>query len=170
VLTILQEAPDFEAHGVRGDGGAVRLRLAGLRGRWVVLVFYPRDFSRVCPTEMTALARRHGELAALGVELLALSVDEVATHRRWMAEVLGPLPFPLLSDPGGEVARAYGVLAPEGVAARASFVVDPAGVVRHASATSPEVGRSVSELLRVVEALQAGQGTPAEWRPGEPTL
>jgi alkyl hydroperoxide reductase subunit AhpC len=170
VLTIHQQAPDFEADAVRAGGAPPeRVRLAALRGRWVVLFFYPRDFSSVCPTELRALGKRHAELAALGVELLALSVDELETHRRWLGEVLGPLPFPLVADPGGAVARAWGVLLPaQGVTSRATFVVDPAGLVRHASATDPEVGRSVSELLRVVEALQAGHATPAEAGPGEP--
>jgi alkyl hydroperoxide reductase subunit AhpC len=134
----------------------------------VVLFFYPRDFTKVCPTELRELGKRRDELPA---ELLALSVDDVATHRRWIAEVLGELGFPLLADPGGAVARAYGALLEgEGVAARATFAIDPDGVIQYAAAQNRKVGRSISELVRVLEALQTGDAVPVGWQPGQPTL
>jgi alkyl hydroperoxide reductase subunit AhpC len=117
------------------------------------------------------LSKRAPELAALGAAVVAVSVDGVETHRRWIAEQLGPLAVPLAADPEAENARAWGVLLEdEGVAARATFVVDPAGVVRHAAFYDLPVGRSISETLRVLEALRTGAPSPAEWRPGEPTL
>jgi peroxiredoxin (alkyl hydroperoxide reductase subunit C) len=168
MVSILDMAPDFKAKGVRGRGEPVEVSLAGLRGGWVVLFFYPRDFTRVCPTEIRELSKRRAEL---GAEVLALSVDDAATHRRWIAEALGEVSFPLLADPGGAVARAYGALLPgEGVAARATFVVDPAGVVQYAAAHSLNVGRSISELVRVLEALRTGEAVAAGWEPGQPTL
>jgi alkyl hydroperoxide reductase subunit AhpC len=168
MLSILDVAPDFKAFGVGGRGEPVETVLAALRGRWVVLFFYPRDFTRVCPTELRELGKRRGELPA---EVLALSVDDVETHRRWIAEVLGELGFPLLSDPGGAVARAYGaLLAGEGVAARATFAIDPQGVIQYAAAHNRKVGRSISELVRVLEALQTGDAVPVGWQPGQPTL
>jgi peroxiredoxin 2/4 len=168
MLSILDVAPDFKAQGVRGRGEPVQARLADLRGGWVVLFFYPRDFTRVCPTEVRELTQRRSELAA---ELLGLSVDDAETHRRWIAEVLGEVGFPLLADPGGAIARAYGALL-EGpaVAARATFVIDPAGVIQYAAAHSQKVGRSISELVRVLEALRTGQAVPAGWQPGQPAL
>jgi peroxiredoxin (alkyl hydroperoxide reductase subunit C) len=168
VVTLLEPAPDFEAAGLRGRGEAVAVRLSARRGGWVVLFFYPRDFTAVCPTEVRELSKRRGEL---GAEVLALSADDVETHRRWIAEVLGEVGFPLLSDPGGSIARAYGVwLQREGVAARATFAVDPEGVVQYAAVHNLEVGRSISELVRVMEALRTGQPVPAGWEPGQATL
>jgi len=168
VLSILEEAPDFKASGLRGRGEPVEARLSDLRGGWVVLFFYPQDFTLVCPTEVRELSKRRAEL---GAEVLGLSVDDVETHRRWIAEVLGEVSFPLLADPGGAIARAYGVLlAREGVAARASFAIDPVGVVQYAAVHNLEVGRSISELVRVLEALRTGEAVPAGWQPGQPTL
>lgn len=168
---IREPAPVFRARAVMPDGAVRELSLDAYRGRWVVLAFYPRDFTAVCPTEVRELSKRAGELEALGARVVAASVDDVETHRRWIAEVLGPVAVPLAADPGGENARAWGAfLEREGVAARATFVVDPAGVVRHASFNDLGVGRSISETLRVLEALRADVPVPAEWRPGEPTL
>ena len=167
MLSILDVAPDFKAFGVRGGGEPVEVRLSGLRGGWVVLFFYPRDFTRVCPTEIRELSKRRAEL---GAEVLALSVDDAETHRRWIAEVLGEVAFPLLADPGGAVARAYGALLPgEGVAARATFAIDPRGVIQYAAVQNLNVGRSISELVRVVEALRTGDAVPVGWQPGQPT-
>jgi alkyl hydroperoxide reductase subunit AhpC len=168
MLSILDEAPDFKADGVSGRGEPVERRLSDLRGGWVVLFFYPRDFSRICPTELLELSKRTAELEG---EVLGISVDDVATHRRWITEALGPLSFPLLADPGGAIARAYGAwLEVDGVAGRATFAVDPAGVIQYAAIHSRRVGRSISELVRVLEALQTGDAVPAGWQPGQPTL
>lgn len=171
MVRLLEPAPDFTAQAVRGAGEAVEVRLSALRGRWVVLLFYPRDFTPVCPTEVIELSKRMPELRALDAEAVALSVDDLATHRRWIAEVLGPVALPLVADPEGALARAWGALLErQGVAARATFVVDPAGVVQYASFHNLAVGRSISEIIRVLEALRTGERAPAEWRPGQPTL
>jgi peroxiredoxin (alkyl hydroperoxide reductase subunit C) len=171
MVRLLEPAPDFAAAAVRGAGEPAEVRLAALRGRWVVLLFYPRDFTTVCPTEILELSKRMPELRALSAEALAVSVDDVETHRRWIAEVLGPVALPLVADPDRAISRAYGALLEEaGVAARATFVVDPAGVVQYAAFHNLRVGRSISELLRVLEALRTGERAPAEWRPGQPTL
>ncbi len=168
---IHEQAPDFKASAVTGPGDPTTVHLADLRGRWVVLLFYPRDFTRVCPTEVTELSKRMPELAALEADALAISVDDAATHRRWIEEVLGPVRMPLVADPGGEVARAYGAFLPsEGVATRATFIVDPAGVVQYASHHNLRVGRSISEIIRVLEALRTNEASPVEWRKGQPTL
>jgi len=164
-------APGFSAPAVRGAAEELVARLADHRGRWLVLLFYPRDFTTVCPTEVRELSKRMPELRALGAEALALSVDDLATHRRWIAEVLGPVAVPLVADAEGAIARAFGVLLEEeGVAGRATFVVDPQGAVRYAAFHDARVGRSISEIIRVVEALRTGQPAPAEWQPGQATL
>ena len=164
-------APDLRAPAALPDGTAGEVSLAALRGRWALLLFYPRDFTTVCPTEVRELSKRAPELRALGAEPLAISVDDLATHRRWIAEVLGPLEVALVADPGGALARAFGAWLPgEGMAGRATYLVDPAGRVRYAAMHDLTVGRSVSEILRVLEALQAGGMAPAEWRPGQAVL
>jgi len=171
VSTVLDAAPAFTALAVQGAGEQLEVSLSALRGRWVVLLFYPRDFTRICPTEVTELSKRMPELRALGAEALALSVDDVETHARWIAEVLGPVALPLVSDPDGAIARAYGAFLPgPAVATRATFIVDPAGVIQLAAFHNLQVGRSISEILRVLEALRTGERAPAEWRPGQPTL
>jgi alkyl hydroperoxide reductase subunit AhpC len=171
VTAILEPAPAFRARAVMPDGSERELSLADYAGRWLVLAFYPRDFSRVCPTEVLELSKRSGEFADLGASVVMASVDDLATHRRWIAEKLGAVAVPLAADPTRENARGWGALLPrQGVATRATFLVDPAGVVRHASFHDPSVGRSVSEILRLLEALRTGEAVAAEWRPGEPTL
>ncbi len=168
MLSLLDAAPDFTAEGVTGRGEPVAQRLSDLRGGWVVLFFYPRDFSRICPTELRELSKRTAELEGA---VLGISIDDVATHRRWITEALGPVSFPLLADPGGAIARAYGAwLEADGVAGRATFVIDPAGVIQYAAIHSRRVGRSISELVRVLEALRTGDAVPAGWQPGQPTL
>jgi peroxiredoxin 2/4 len=171
VLSIHERAPDFKATAVRADGGVGEVALRDHAGRWVVIFFYPRDFTVVCPTELTELSKRRRELAELGADVIALSTDDLETHQRWIAEKLGPIGLPLVSDAGGRIARAYGALLErEGVAGRATFVVDPGGMIRYAAVHDLAVGRSVSEILRVLEALRTGEKAPAEWTPGAPTL
>jgi alkyl hydroperoxide reductase subunit AhpC len=173
VVRILDPAPDFKARAATGPRPAdVRdVSLADHRGRFLVLFFYPRDFTAVCPTEVLEFSKRAREFRDVGADLLGASVDDVETHQRWIAEKLGPLAFPLLADPTKEVARAYGALLErEGVATRATFVVDSSGIVQYAAFHNLDVGRSPSETLRVVEALRTGAPSPAEWHRGGPTL
>ncbi len=145
--------------------------LGDYRGRWLVLLFYPLDFTFVCPTEIMAFSRRAEEFRALGADLLAVSTDSVYSHQAWIEFVLGPVAFPLASDLSKEVSRAYGVLDEEaGVARRGLFIVDPGGVVRHEVVHDEAVGRSVDETLRVLRALRTGELCPADWQPGAPTL
>jgi peroxiredoxin 2/4 len=153
---ILEPAPDFRARAVMPDGAVRELGPSDFMGRWLVLAFYSRDFTEVCPQEVLELSKRTPELAALGASVVAVSVDDVETHRRWIREKLGPISVPLAADPTREISRAYGALLErEGYAARATFVVDPKGVMRNASYGDPGVVRSVSEILRVLEALRA---------------
>jgi alkyl hydroperoxide reductase subunit AhpC len=169
--SILQPAPEFKALAAMGGGAVREVSLAALAGRWVAVFFYPRDFTAVCPTELRELSKRMREFRDLGTEVLAVSVDSLERHQQWIASELGEVAFPLAADPTKEIARRWGVLLePEGVAARATFVVDPAGVVQYACFHNLAVGRSISETLRVLEALQTGERSPAEWRRGSATL
>lgn len=170
-MNLLEKAPRFKATSVVRKGEFEPFDLAEYEGSWVALCFYPADFTTVCPTELLELSRRAKEFAALNTEIVGLSTDSKHSHRAWIAMDLGELAYPLVADPKKEIARAYGaLLEAEGVAARATFLIDPAGVVQYASFHPPAVGRSVSEILRVLEGLQTGEHTPADWRPGRPTL
>jgi len=143
-----------------------RISLAKIRSEMVVLFFYPRDFSFVCPTEVTGFNQLRQEFAEENATLLGASVDTAESHRRWARE-LGGIGYPLLADAGGGVARAYGVYdEKEGVAMRATFVLDSDRKVAYALASPINVGRSVAETLRVVRAIRTGQLCPAEWKPG----
>jgi alkyl hydroperoxide reductase subunit AhpC len=169
VLSLNAQAPDFALDGVAA-GKTGKFSLADLRSRWVVLFFYPADFTFVCPTEVRGFERRGAEFARRGTSLLAISVDDVESHRSW-AEELGGVTFPLLSDPTRATCRAYGVLnEADGRAFRATFILDPGGRVAYAVVSPMNVGRSVDETLRVLGALQTGRLCPADWQPGEPTL
>ena len=169
MLTIGMVAPDFDLIGVsRGKVG--RYRLKDYHGGWVVLFFYPADFSFICPTEVTGFQKCCPDFRATGCEVLGVSVDSPETHLAWAKE-LGGIDYPLLSDQGKAVSRAYGALDErEGRGLRATFMIDPDGVIQYALASHRNVGRSVEETLRVLKALQTGRHCPAGWRPGEPTL
>jgi alkyl hydroperoxide reductase subunit AhpC len=169
MLSLNAAAPDFALDGVQA-GRVRRFSLREYRGRWVVLFFYPADFTFVCPTEVLGFQKRLSEFEEKDAEIVGVSVDDVASHRAW-ADELGGLAFPLLSDPDGRVARVYGVLdEPEGRAFRATVVVSPEGTIAYLVVSPMNVGRSVDETLRVVTALQTGRLCPADWKPGQPTL
>jgi len=169
MLALNAEAPTLALEGVHG-GTARRFRLPEYRGRWVVVFFYPADFTFVCPTEIRGFEERLGEFRSLGCDVAGVSVDDVATHRAW-AEELGGVSYPLLADPERVVSRAYGVLdEADGRAFRATFVISPESRIAYAVVSPMNVGRSVEETLRVLQALQTGRLCPADWRPGQPTL
>jgi peroxiredoxin 2/4 len=168
VLRLSAKLPDFSLMGVAG-GEERRFRLSELRGRWVVLFFYPADFTFICPTEVLAFDRALPDFEAAGATVLAVSVDDLESHRQWAAE-LGGLRLPLLSDRNGEVCRALGVLnEDDGRAHRATLALNPEGELAYFVASPANVGRSVEETLRVVKALQTGRLCPADWQPGAPT-
>lgn len=169
MLSLNAAAPEFVLEGIQG-GQVRQFSLGDYRGRWVVLFFYPADFTFVCPTEILGFQKRLSEFHGKDAEILGVSVDDVVSHRAWGDE-LGGIAFPLLSDPGGETARAYGVRSEEdGRAFRATVVISPDGTVAYVVVSPMNVGRSVDETLRVLNALQTGRLCPADWRPGQPTL
>ena len=152
------------------------VRLAEYRHKWLILVFYPLDFTFVCPTELRAFSERYRDIEADGGEVVAVSVDSVYTHRAWMQaprEIggLGPLNYPLASDITHQVSKDYGVYLPDrGHALRGTFLIDPKGILRAATIHDTDVGRSVDETLRVLEAFKTGGLCPANWHRGEATL
>jgi peroxiredoxin 2/4 len=137
--------------------------LAEYQGKWLVLFFYPADFTFVCPTEVLAFSEAVPAFAKLDAELLGVSTDGIHSHVAWMEFHIGQLNFPLASDRTQAVSRAYDVLDDAGQSARAVFVIDPQGIVRHEVVHDDRVGRSVNEILRVIDSLQAPGRTFAEF-------
>jgi alkyl hydroperoxide reductase subunit AhpC len=171
MVTVLQPAPDFRATAVWGKGEYRDLALSDYRGRWVVLFFYPLDFTVVCPTEIMEFSKRSREFEALGAQVIGCSVDSQHSHRAWIERGLGELAIPLVADLTKGIARSYGALLEDlGFATRATYIVDPAGIVQYACHHNTAVGRSVSETLRVLEALQTGEKCPVDWTQGKKTL
>jgi len=171
MIQVLQKAPDFTTPAAWGKGAIRPVSLSSYRGRWVVLFFYPLDFTFVCPTEILEFSKRAGEFEALGAQVIGCSVDSEHSHKAWIEHGLGELAIPLASDLTKSIARSYGALLEDrGIATRATYVIDPQGVVQYACYHNTAVGRSVSETLRVLEALQTGEKCPVEWRAGARTL
>lgn len=141
-------------------------------GQWKVYVFWPKDFTFVCPTEILAFAELEGEFADRDTQLIGASVDSEFVHLAWRRsrEDLGKVKYPWLSDLRKELSAELGILDQEGVAKRATFVVDPQGIIRFASVTDMNVGRNVQEVLRVLDALQTDELCPCNWQRGADTL
>ncbi len=170
MLTVGKPAPEFNLQGIGDDGEFKGYSLADYRGKWVVLFFYPLDFTFVCPTEITAFSKALSEFEKLNAVLLGASTDSVHSHKTWLKE-LGKLGFPLLSDMSHKVSRDYGVLIEEeGHTVRGTFIVDPEGTLMYSLIHDKGIGRSIKETLRVVAALQQGELCPVEWEPGKETL
>ena len=168
-----ERAPDFEALTTHGP-----LTMNDLRGQWVVLFSHPADFTPVCTTEFVALARRAEEFAQRNVKLVGLSIDSIHSHLAWLRNIeekLGvKIPFPVIADVDMKVANKFGMIHPQAsttAAVRALFVIDPDGFIQAMIYYPLQTGRSIDELLRLVDALQTTHqhhvATPADWRPGE---
>jgi peroxiredoxin (alkyl hydroperoxide reductase subunit C) len=170
MVQVGQKAPEFALEGVL-DNEFVEVKLSDFAGKWVVLFFYPLDFTFVCPTEIRGFSSRVAEFDALDAKVIGCSVDSKFSHLAWAERDLGKLGFPLLSDMKREVTDAYGVLLQDaGVALRGTFIVDPDGVLRYACVHDNNIGRNTDETLRVLQALQTGELCPIDWQPGEATL
>ena len=167
-MTMLrQPAPDFTLDSTKNmQNLSEPVRLTDHRGRWVVLFFYPADFTFVCPTEMIAFNEAVDSFRSLNADLIAISTDTVHAHLAWQEFHIGNLDFPLAADTTHTVSEAYGVLdAAEGVAHRGVFIIDPEGLIRYEVVHDEPVGRNVAEILRVLAALQSPGRTPANWTP-----
>ncbi len=178
-VLVTKEAPDFCANAVMPDGSFQDLSLKDYRGKYVVLFFYPLDFTFVCPTEIIAFSEAQPQFAALGVQVFGCSIDSHYTHLAWRNTPrsqggLGEIRYPLLSDLDKKIAEAYGVLLPGGIALRGLFLIDKQGIVRHQVVNDLPLGRSVDEALRMVKALQFfethGEVCPANWKEGKATI
>ena len=160
------------------DGKFVQVSDESLRGRWSVFVFYPADFTFVCPTELEDLADHHAEFQKLGVDVYGISTDTHFAHKAWhdTSEAIKKVQYALIGDPTGKLARNFDVMIEEeGLALRGTFVIDPEGRIKLFEVHDNGIGRDASELLRKVKAAQyvashPGEVCPAKWREGDKTL
>ncbi len=179
-LRVGQLAPDFTATAVI-DQEFKEISLSEYRGKYVVLYFYPLDFTFVCPTEITAFSDRYNEFSSKNTEVIGVSVDSQFSHLAWIQTPrnqggIGDINYPLVADIKKEISAGYNVLDPsEGIALRGLFIIDPSGVIMHSTINNLPVGRNVDETLRVLQAFQYVQANPdevcpANWTPGEKTM
>ena len=178
-VLVTKEAPDFKAAAVMPDGSFQDVSLSDYRGKYVILFFWPMDFTFVCTTEIIAFSDRVAEFEKLNVQILGCSVDSQYTHWAWRKTPrteggLGDIRYPLIADLNKKISSDYDVLLPAGIALRGLFLIDKAGIVRHQVVNDLPLGRSVDEALRVVQALQHvekyGEVCPADWHEGDPTI
>lgn len=177
IAKVGQPAPSFDMPSTKNlEKLNQNVKLEDYKGKWVALVFYPLDFTFVCPTELTAFSDRYEDFTAQNCELIGVSTDSVYSHRAWLQTPrdkngIEGLKYPLAADMGGAVSRDYGVLIEDkGIALRGLFVIDPEGVLRYKVVHDLNIGRSTDETLRVISALQTGGLCAAEWRPGQENL
>ncbi|EQA43803.1 redoxin [Leptospira broomii serovar Hurstbridge str. 5399] len=171
-------APDFKAEAVIGQQ-IKEIKLSEYKGKWVVLFFWPLDFTFVCPTEIIEYDAKLDEFKKLGAEVLGVSVDSAFTHLAWKNTArkqggLGEIRYPLVADITKSIARDYGVLTEGGVALRGTFIIDPKGVIRQSTINDLPVGRNIDEAIRLVKAFQFvekhGEVCPANWDEGKKTM
>lgn len=172
-----QEIADFEIEMFHG-GKIEKTHLSHYRGKWMVLFFYPADFTFVCPTELEELADMYEKFTEIGTEIFSVSTDTAFAHKVWhdTSRAIGKVTYPMIADPTGDLCREFGVyIEDEGLARRGTFIIDPDGVLQAYEVHANNIGRSADELLRKVQAAQfvrehGGEVCPAKWKPGEKTL
>lgn len=164
-------APQFKSQAYM-DGQMKEISLSDYRGRWVVLFFYPLDFTFVCPTEIQEFNKKVEEFKKKNAQLISISIDSVYSHKAWCEQCgLGKMNFPMLSDLTKKISQDYGVLLEEkGISLRGTFIIDPEGKIRAQTVHDLQVGRSVDEVIRVLTAFQTGELCPVGWTPGQKTL
>ncbi len=148
-----------------------KIHLSDYKGKWVVLFFYPRDFTFVCPTEIRGFAQKEHEFTKLKTVIIGASTDSEHSHKAWFERDLKEVNYPVLADTAHTISRYFNVLKEdEGKAHRGTFIIDPKGVLRYFVVSDLNVGRSIDETLRVLQGLQTGELCPIEWKPGQKTL
>ena len=177
---VTQQAPDFTAVAVMPDNSFKEdFTLSAFRGKYVLLFFYPLDFTFVCPSEIIAFDKALARFKEKNCEVIAVSVDSQYSHWAWKntpvnSGGIGNIQYPLVADLGKSISRDYGVLLPEGLALRGTFLIDKQGIIRHITINDLPLGRNVEESLRLIDALQFheqhGDVCPANWKEGEDAM
>ncbi len=177
---VTQQAPDFTADAIMPDNSFGQITLSSFRGKYVILFFYPLDFTFVCPSEIIAFDKRIEAFRSKNCEVVGVSVDSKFTHFAWKNTTvenggIGNIQYPLVADLNKNISRSYGILFNEAVALRGLFLIDTKGVIRHSIINDLPLGRSVDEALRMLDALQfvethGDQVCPANWREGDDAM
>lgn len=176
---VTRPAPNFKAKAVMGDNSFQEIQLSDYKGKYVVLFFYPLDFTFVCPSEIIAFDKKLAQFKEKNCEVIGVSVDSEFTHLAWKNTALdkggiGQVQYPLVADITKDVSRQYGVLFDEAVALRGTFLIDKDGVVKHAVINDLPLGRNIDEALRMLDSLQYteqhGEVCPANWKEGEAAM
>ncbi len=177
MVQIGQKIDDFEVDAYH-NAEIKKIKLSDYQGKWVVMVFYPADFTFICPTELQEAAGLYGEFRNEGAEILSVSTDTVFVHKAWhdTSPAIQKIEFPMVADPTGRLCREFGTyIEEEGLSLRGSFIIDPDGVLQALEINNNSVGRSSGELLRKLRAARfvrehGGEVCPASWEPGKDTL
>lgn len=177
MLQVGQKIPDLELEAYQNDE-IRKIKLSDYRGKWLVVLFYPADFTFVCPTELEEAADHYDEFRRIGAEVLSVSTDTVYVHKAWhdQSPAVGKIEFPMVADPGGKLCREFGTYMEEkGLSLRATFIIDPEGIVKSLEMHDNSIGRSTREILRKLQASKyvgehKGEVCPASWEPGKKTL
>lgn len=172
-----QPAPSFNLPSTKNlETLAENVKLSDYRGKWLILLFYPLDFTFVCPTELTAFSDRIDEINGIGAEVIGISTDSVHSHRAWLntpreKNGIEGLRYPLASDVAGKLAKAYNILVEDAnIALRGLFIINPEGILQYSVVHDLNIGRSVDETMRVLQGLQTGGLCAADWKPGQENL
>ena len=176
-MKIGDRVPDFEVEAYQGED-IKKIRLTDYKGKWLAVIFYPADFTFICPTELEELADHYNEFQKEGAEILSVSTDTVYVHKAWhdISPAVKKIRFPMVADPTGKLSRYFGVYIEEaGITLRGSFIIDPEGVIRAIEIHDNNIGRSTKELIRKLRAAKyvqehAGEVCPVSWEPGKKTL
>jgi peroxiredoxin (alkyl hydroperoxide reductase subunit C) len=177
MIKIGQKVPDFKLEAFHNNQ-ITKVKLTNYKGKWAVMLFYPADFTFICPTELEEAADNYNEFKKLGAEVLSVSKDTVFVHKAWHdnSKAIKKIKFPMLADPTGKVCRQFGTLIEdEGLSLRATFIIDPGGILKSMEIHDNDIGRSIKEILRKLQAAKfvkehKGQVCPASWEPGQKTL
>jgi len=176
MIRINDKAPEFTTDAYHEEE-IKKISLSDYKNKWVVLFFYPADFTFVCPTELGELAEKYDKFKKLGVEILSVSTDTAFVHKAWHdnSETIKTVEFPMIADPTGKITKDYKVyIENEGLSLRGTFMIDPDGVLKAYEVHDNSIGRSADELIRKIQAAQFvrqhGEVCPANWRPGKKTL
>jgi len=177
MVHINSRAPDFSVDAFH-ENDVKKINLADYKGKWVILIFYPADFTFVCPTELGDFADKYEELKNMNTEVLSVSTDTYFVHKAWHndSETIKKVTYPMLADPTGKLCRAYGTyIEDEGLSVRATFIIDPDGVVKAIDTHDNSIGRNAEEIIRKLKAAQhvrenGLEACPANWKPGSLTL
>jgi peroxiredoxin (alkyl hydroperoxide reductase subunit C) len=169
--------PDFESDAFY-NGEINKIKLSDYKGKWVVLIFYPADFTFVCPTELEDAARYYSDVKQLGGEIMSISTDTAFVHKAWhdSSPAISKITYPMLADPTGKVSKMFGTyIEDEGLSLRGTFIIDPDGALKTIEIHNNDIGRSAKEMLRKLQAAKfvrehGGNVCPASWVPGDDTL